>query len=420
MTRTSVPAVNWAGNVTFRAARVHHPASVAQLGQIVAGGRRVRALGTGHSFSRVADTTGDLVCLDRLPSTVDIDPAGRTVTLAAGISYAELAGRLHRAGFALASLASLPHISVAGSVATGTHGSGDSQRCLSAAVRSLRLMGPDGAQVELHRGDPGFDGAVVALGALGVVTRLTLDIEPAFEVSQHVYLDVGLDEVAGRLDEVFGAGYSVSAFTDWRSGAAAVWVKQRPGHPGHPGHPGTGWRGRHPAPHPVHPVPGRPPEQCTGQLGVPGPWHERLPHFRPEHPAGAGQELQSELYLPRGAAPAALAAVRELGEEIAPVLYISELRTVAADQLWLSPACGRDSVTFHFTWVRDTAAVLPVLARVESLLLPLGARPHWAKLTTAPLRQVLDGYQQGEAFGRLMRRLDPAGKFGNDFVGELF
>ena len=220
-----------------------------------------------------------------------------------------------------------------------------------------------------------------------------------------------------------GPAYSVSVFTDWRSGAAAVWVKQRPGDPGRPGGPGgpgTGWRGRHPAPHPVHPVPGRPPEQCTGQLGVPGPWHERLPHFRPEHPAGAGQELQSELYLPRGAAPAAIAAVRELGEEIAPVLYISELRTVAADQLWLSPACGRDSVTFHFTWVRDTAAVLPVLARVESLLLPLGARPHWAKLTTAPLRQVLDGYQQGAAFGRLMRRLDPAGKFRNDFVGELF
>jgi alditol oxidase len=414
MTRTSVPAVNWAGNVTFRAERVHHPASVAELSAIVAGARRIRALGTGHSFSRVADTAGDLVSLDRLPSTVGIDPAARTVTLAAGISYAELAGRLHRAGFALASLASLPHISVAGSVATGTHGSGDTRRCLSAAVRGLRLMGPDGAEADWRRGDAGFDGVVVALGALGVVTRLTLDIEPAFEVSQHVYLDVGLDEVAGRLDDVFGAGYSVSAFTDWRSGAAAVWVKQRPGHAG------TGWRGRHPAPYPVHPVPGRPPEHCTGQLGVPGPWHERLPHFRPEHPPGPGQELQSELYLPRGAAPAAIAALRELGQEIAPVLYISELRTVAADQLWLSPACGRDSVTFHFTWIRDTAAVAPVLARVESRLLPLGGRPHWAKLTTAPLRQVLDGYPQGAAFGELMGRLDPAGKFRNDFAAELF
>lgn len=414
MARTGVPVVNWAGNVTFRAARVHHPASVAELGQIVAGARRVRALGTGHSFSRVADTTGDLVCLDRLPRAVEIDPAGRTVTLAAGISYAELAGRLHRAGFALASLASLPHISVAGSVATGTHGSGDTQRCLSAAVRGLQLTTPDGSLTELRRGDEGFGGAVVALGALGVVTRLTLDIEPAFELSQHVYLDVGLDEAAGRLDEVFGAGYGVSAFTDWRSGAAAVWVKLRPGHPA------TGWHGRRPAPHPVHPVPGRPPEYCTEQLGVPGPWHQRLPHFRPEHPPGAGRELQSELYLPRAAAPAAIAALRELGQEIAPVLHISELRTVAADELWLSPACGRDSVTFHFTWVRDTAAVLPVLAKVESRLLPLGARPHWAKLTTAPPRQILAAYQQGAAFGRLMRRLDPAGKFGSEFTDALF
>ena len=413
MARTGAPVVNWAGNVTFRAARVHHPASVAELGRIVAGARRVRALGTGHSFSRVADTTGDLVRLDRLPREVEIDPAGRAVTLAAGISYAELAGRLNRAGFALASLASLPHISVAGSVATGTHGSGDAQRCLSAAVRGLQLTTPDGGLTELRRGDEGFDGAVVALGALGVVTRLTLDIEPAFELSQHVYLDVGLDEVAGRLDEVFGAGYSVSAFTDWRD-ATAVWVKQRPGHPG------SGWRGRCPAPHPVHPVPGRPPEHCTEQLGVPGPWHQRLPHFRPEHPPGAGRELQSELYLPRGAAPAAIAALRELGQEIAPVLHVSELRTVAADELWLSPACGRDSVTFHFTWVTDTDAVRPVLAKVESRLLPLGARPHWAKLTTVPPRQVIEGYQQGAAFGRLMRRLDPAGKFGSEFTDALF
>ncbi|MGH3403446.1 MAG: D-arabinono-1,4-lactone oxidase, partial [Streptosporangiaceae bacterium] len=161
-------------------------------------------------------------------------------------------------------------------------------------------------------------------------------------------------------------------------------------------------------------------EHCTEQLGVPGPWHQRLPHFRPEHPAGAGRELQSELYLPRGAAPEAIAAVRELGEEIAPALHISELRTVAADELWLSPACGRDSVTFHFTWIRDTAAVLPALERVESRLLPLGARPHWAKLTTAPPRQVLAGYRRGAAFGRLMRRLDPAGKFGSGFTDALF
>jgi xylitol oxidase len=403
---------NWAGNVTYSAARVHHPATEDELARIVAGARRVRALGTGHSFSRVADTTGDLVALDRLPRTVEIDPAHRTVTVAAAVTYAELAGHLHHRGLALASLASLPHISVAGSVATGTHGSGDRLPCLSAAVRGLRLIGPGGARAELRRGDPGFDGAVVALGALGVVTRLTLDVEPAFEVSQRVYERVPLDQLIGQLDEVFGAGYSVSAFTGWRDGQASVWVKQRPGYPE------TGWRGQQPAFTPVHPVPGMPPEQCTQQLGVPGPWHQRLPHFRPEHPPGTGQELQSEFYLPRERATTAMATLRDLGQQIAPLLHISEIRTVRADDLWLSPACHRDSVTFHFTWIRDTEAVLPALTAVEKRLLPLGARPHWAKLTTAAPHQVLAGYEQADAFRQLMHRLDPGGKFRTELIDQ--
>lgn len=402
--------VNWAGNVTFSAARVHHPATETELSQIVAGADRVRALGTGHSFNRVADTPGDLVCLDQLPPTAEVDPAARSVTVAAGVSYAELTGRLHQAGFALASLASLPHISVGGSVATGTHGSGDGRRCLSAAVSGLRLMGPGGDQAELRRGDPDFDGAVVALGALGVVTRLTLDIEPAFEVRQQVYVDVDLDEVAGQLAEVFAAGYSVSVFTGWRDGQAMVWVKQRPGHAD------SGWRGRHPARQAMHPVPGQPPENCTEQFGVPGPWHQRLPHFRPDRKPSAGAELQSELYLPRESAPAAIAALRELGDLIAPVLLTSELRTVAADELWLSPAYHRDTVAFHFTWVLDNGAVLPVLAQVENRLLPLGARPHWGKLTTLPPRVVLAAYPEAGAFARLMRRLDPPGKFRTDLI----
>jgi xylitol oxidase len=401
---------NWAGNVTFAAARVHHPGTEDELAAIVASARRVRALGTGHSFSRVADTTGDLVALDRLPPAVEIDPAAHSVTVAAGVTYAELAGHLQQKGLALASLASLPHISVAGSVATGTHGSGDRLRCLAAAVRGLSLMGPDGARLELYRGDQGFDGAVVALGALGVVTRLTLDVEPAFQVSQRVYERVPLDTLSSQLDEVFGAGYSVSAFTGWRDGQASVWVKQRPGYPG------TGWRGEHPAHEPVHPVPGRPPGDCTEQLGVPGPWYQRLPHFRPERPPGAGQELQSEFYLPRRQATGAIAALRDLGQQLAPVLHIGEVRTVRADDLWLSPAYHRDSVTFHFTWIRDTATVRPVLAAVEERLLPLGARPHWAKLTTASPRQVLAGYEQAGAFRRLMRRLDPGGKFRSELA----
>ena len=415
MPSPGVPVSNWAGNVTFGAARVHRPESVDELRGIVRDSRRVRALGSGHSFSSLVDTTDDLVCLDGLPPVVEIDPASSTVAVAGGVRYAELAVELQRAGFALANLASLPHISVAGSCATGTHGSGDAQRVLAAAVCALQLVGPEGELVELRRDRDreSFAGAVVALGALGIVTRLSLDIEPRFDVAQRVYLGVPLDEVAGRFDEVFGAAYSVSAFTDWRSGEAMVWLKQRIDRAG------AAWAGGRPAQRAMHPVPGMPPESCTEQLGIAGPWHERLPHFRIDLTPSAGEELQSELFLPRDAAPAAFAAIRDIADLVAPVLHVSEVRTVRADDLWLSPAYDRDSVTFHFTWVKDAAAVMPVLAAVEDRLVPLGARPHWAKLTTMAAPEIIARYERAAEFEQLAHRHDPAGKFRNRFVDSL-
>jgi alditol oxidase len=414
MTTTSMPVTNWGGNVTFGAAQMHRPGSVDELRLIVANSQRARALGSGHSFSLIADSTGDLIRLDGLPPLVEIDPVERTATVSAGMRYADVAFALHRAGFALANMASLPHISVGGSCATGTHGSGDTQRCLAAAVVAQQIIGPDGdLRRESRANDPDFPGSVVALGALGIVTRLTLAIEPAFEVAQSVRLGVPLDEVGEWFDDVFGAAYSVSVFTDWR-GDAAVWLKHRTDAPP------SSWAGGTAAEQPVHPVPGLPGDSSTVQLGVPGPWHERLPHFRPELTPGAGKELQSEFYLPRAVAPAALAAVREIAALVAPVSHISEIRTVRADDLWLSPAYGRDSVTVHFTWVDDLAAVLPVLEAVQERLMPLGARPHWGKLTTVAPADVIAAYERRGDFARLARAHDPAGKFRNSFVDGLF
>jgi alditol oxidase len=407
---------NWAGNVTFGAARLHRPDTLDELRRIVAGSDLVRAAGSGHSFSTVADTKGDLVRLDGLPATLRIDPQAAAVTVSAGLRYADVIGELQRAGFALANLASLPHISVAGSVATGTHGSGDTLRCLAASVRALRLVGPEGDVTELSRdADPEvFPGAVVALGALGVVTELTLDIEPSYQMRQRVHVGVPLDEVAADFDAVSGAAYSVSVFTDWGRDEAEVWLKRRAGRAA------SGWDGGRRADRPLNPVPGMPPEFSTQQLDVPGPWCERLPHFRPELTPGAGEELQSEYYLPRAAAPAAFAALRGLGHRLAPALHIAEVRTVRADDLWLSPAYGRDSVTFHFTWVKDLERIQPLIAAVEDALMPLGARPHWGKLTAVAPRDLAGLYERSGEFTRLARDLDPAGKFRNEFTDGLF
>ncbi|MCP9954067.1 FAD-binding protein [Actinomadura madurae] len=406
---------NWAGNVVFGAGRVHRPESVDELRRIVARGRRVRALGSGHSFSLVADSDGELVRLDGLPPMVEIDSGRSSVTVAAGMRYADVAAELYRKGLALPNMASLPHISVAGSCATGTHGSGDGLPCLSASVSALELVGPEGDLVELRRegGADVFSGVVVALGALGVVTRVTLDVEPAFEVAQRVRVEVPLEELGAGFDEVFGAAYSVSAFTDWRSGVARVWLKCRTDVPA------PVWAGGSAASEPVHPVPGMVPAACTVQMGVPGPWHERLPHFRPEVTPSAGRELQSEWFLPRDAAAEAFEAVRAIADVVAPVLHISEVRTVRGDDLWLSPAYGRDSVTLHFTWHDDPAGVLPVVAELQKRLVPLGARPHWGKLSTTPGKEVIAGYERGDDFARLARRSDPGGKFRNAFVDAL-
>ncbi|HEY2700026.1 MAG TPA: FAD-binding protein [Pseudonocardiaceae bacterium] len=412
MPTSSGPVTNWAGNVTFRAAHIHRPTSADELRELVARRPKIRALGTGHSFNLIADSTADLVRVDGLPGTVEIDRDRSTVTVAAGLRYAEVAVALERAGFALANLASLPHISVAGSVATGTHGSGDTQRNLAAAVAALTLVAPDGTVVEVHRdSDPG---AIVALGALGIVTALTLDIEPTFQVAQQVYRNVPLTEIAASFDDVYGSAHSVSAFTTWASGRAVVWQKRRVDGDE------PAWRGAQPATEPVNPVPGMPATNATRQLGVAGPWHERLPHFRPEFTPSAGEELQSEFFLPRTEAATAIAAVREIGELIASVVQVSEIRTIRGDDLWLSPAYHRDSVAFHFTWIKDMLAVGPVLAQLEQRLLPLGARPHWGKVTSIPAARIVADYACAGDFAALLRRFDPDGKFRNSFVDDLF
>lgn len=416
MSSSSVPVRNWAGNLTYASPRIHRPTSLDELSALVRDSPRIRALGSGHSFNGVADSGHDLVRLDALPTEIEVDAATSTVTVSAGTRYADLAAELHRQGFALGNLASLPHISVAGSCATGTHGSGDGQPCLSAAVRGIELVGPDGQVQWLRRdSDPEvFPGAVVALGALGVVTRLTLEIEPSFRVSQRVRLDVPLDEVAADFDGVFGSAYSVSLFTDWHADTGRVWIKHREGDPA-----GV-WAGGLSATGPEHPVPGVPTGPATEQMGVAGPWFERLPHFRPEFQPSAGEELQSEFYLPRASAPEAFAALRGIGDLVAPVLHIAEVRTVRADDLWLSPAYGRDSVTFHFTWLREPEAVAPVLAAVEERLAPLGARPHWGKLSTLPPEEVVASYPRAGDFAGLLERFDPEGKFRNPFTDSLF
>ncbi|WP_406724787.1 FAD-binding protein [Streptomyces sp. GD-15H] len=409
---------NWAGNITYAAEELHRPHTLDALRALVAGSSRVRALGSGHSFNEIAEAGADgvLLSLDALPPQIDVDTAAGTVRVGGGVRYAELARQVHRHGLALANMASLPHISVAGSVATGTHGSGTGNGPLASSVRTVELVTADGSAVRIDRGDEArFGGAVTSLGALGVVTALTLDLTPAFDVEQHLFTELpsaGLD--VATFATVMSAAYSVSLFTDWAApGFRQVWVKRRTDQP----LPDFPWAT--PATEKLHPVPGMPAVNCTEQFGVPGPWHERLPHFRAEFVPSSGSELQSEYLLPRRFALDMLHAIDGIRETVSPVLQTCEVRTVAADSQWLSPCYGRDTVAAHFTWVEDTPAVLPVVRRLEEALAPFEARPHWGKVFTTPAADLRAHYPRLDDFRTLARSLDPEGKFTNTFVRDV-
>ncbi|HEX4005200.1 MAG TPA: FAD-binding protein [Acidobacteriaceae bacterium] len=408
------PRTNWAGNSTYSARKFLSPATVEEAQAAVRASTHLRVLGSRHSFNALADTPDTQLSLATLQS-IELNPAARTVTVGAGVRYGDLAPSLDAQGFALHNLASLPHISVAGAIATATHGSGTGN--LATAVSALEFIDAAGNLVCLSRAHnpDAFPGAAVHLGALGVLTRITLTLEPTYQVAQTVYLDLPFSALEDHLEDIFAAGDSVSLFTDWQhSRATQIWIKRRTDRPcaalGHDFH------GAHPATGKMHPILGLPAEACTSQNGIPGPWHERLPHFRLEFTPSSGQELQTEYFVPFDQGYAAIRAVETLRDRIAPLLYVTELRAIAADNLWLSPAYQRRSLALHFTWKPDWAAVRALLPQIEAALAPFHPRPHWGKLFTLPAAVLRAEYARLDDFHALAARYDPDGKFRNPFL----
>lgn len=408
---------NWSGNYLYRARRLHHPRSVDELQELVAGAGTLRALGSRHSFTAIADGE-QLVALDRLPGSIEIDDAAQTVTVPGWMTYAELAEELVRRRRALHSMASLPHISVAGAIATATHGSGDHNGNLGTAVRAVEMVSATGELVRWARGDEDFAGVVVGLGALGILTRVTLETQALFEMRQRVFEGVAWKTLFDRLDLIFGSGESVSVFHLCGEATEQVWVKRRVDGDNVAADDSDleELLGVTAATRALHPVLGGDPVNCTEQLGVPGPWSERLPHFRSGFTPSSGEELQSEFFVAREHAVAAIEAVRGLAADIVPLLLISELRTIAGDDLWLSPQYGRDTLALHFTWQRRQAEVESAVARIEAALAPLDARPHWGKVFTARADAVAPLYPRMADLRRLRDRVDPSGTFVNDWL----
>ena len=384
-----------------------------QAREIIANAPRVRVLGSRHSFNDIADSS-ELITLEALPRNVVVDHEANTVSFNAAMRYGELVKTLRVEGVALHNLASLPHISVAGAVATATHGSGVTNGNLATAVSGLELVTSSGEVIEAARGEADFDGLVVGLGALGALTRITLEVEPAYEVRQRVFENLGWEALYERFDEIASCGYSVSAFTRWGRAVEQVWVKTRV--TAEPERVEDDFFGAVAAVVDRHPIPGMDADLSTPQLGVPGSWADRLPHFRLGFTPSSGEEIQSEYLVPRRHAVAAIEAVRSLAGGIQPLLQMSEIRTVAADRLWMSMNYGEDTVGIHFTWKPWQEEVRDALVRLEAALAPFEARPHWGKLFHAKAVTIAPFYPRLPDFVRLIERLDPRGAFRNPWL----
>jgi xylitol oxidase len=409
---------NWAGNIEYSTEKLTSADSVEHVQDFVRNQAKLKVLGTRHCFNRIADSKNQFLSLKEMDRVVSIDKTARTVTVAGRMTYGQLCPYLDKQGFALQNLASLPHISVIGACSTGTHGSGEKNGNLSTAVSGLQLVNAAGDVVDLSQEKDGdrFLGSVVGLGALGVITSMTLDVRPSFQMQQYVYENLPLTELTKHFDEIEAAAYSVSLFTDWQKQRVnEVWLKCAVDEGKKFDAPAEFFGARR-ATKNLHPIAELSAENCTEQMGVPGPWYERLPHFRMGFTPSAGKELQSEYFVSRNNAVEAILAVEKLRDQVSPHLLISEIRAIAADHLWLSPCYKRDSVTIHFTWKPEWDAVRRVLPAIERELAPFQARPHWGKLFTIPPAELHSRYEKVSDFVQLSRQSDPRGKFRNDFL----
>ncbi|HTQ26717.1 MAG TPA: D-arabinono-1,4-lactone oxidase [Puia sp.] len=409
---------NWAGNITYSSNRLAYVATPDEARSLVMKYPKLKVLGTRHCFNTIADSKDQLISLIGIVPTMQLDAGGHFVTVGAGVRYGQLAEYLYKNGFALHNLASLPHISVAGACVTGTHGSGNKNGNLSTAVAGMEMINASGETLQFHRDKDGeqFQAAVVNLGALGVLTKLTLDVQPSYQVSQVVYENLSLPTLEQHFDEIMSAGYSVSLFTDWKNkNFSEVWIKRRVA-------PGTTptidpeFFGARAATKNVHPIIELSAMNCTEQMGVPGPWHERLPHFKMGFTPSSGNELQSEYFVPREMSYKALLAVERLHEQVSPLLMITEIRTIDADRFWMSPCYERPSTTIHFTWKPDWPGVRRVLPLIEEQLAPFHARPHWGKLFTVSPKTLSARYPKLADFRKMAEQMDPSGKFRNAFL----
>lgn len=414
---TEVIRKNWASNYQYKAKNLLEPKTVEELQALVKKLDSQKALGSCHCFNNIADSPENQISTKNFNKLISFDEENLTVTVEAGVRYGDFAEELHQKGFALNNLASLPHISVAGAMATATHGSGVGNGNLASAVRAMELVNPAGELLNFSQEKDGdkFNGMVVNLGALGIVTKVTLAIEPTFDVRQDVFQNLPVSALKDNFDKIMSSGHSVSLFTDWQNdNVSQVWIKRKVSADTQD-MPATYFEATA-ATKDLHPITELSAENCTAQMGVAGPWFDRLPHFKMGFIPSSGEELQSEFFVPRDRAMEAYLAVEAMREEIGPLLFITEIRTIKADDLWLSTAYKRESVAIHFTWKQMDKEVRALLPKIEAALAPFDVRCHWGKIFSIDKATLHERYERMDDFLVLVDEFDPKRKLKNAYL----
>jgi alditol oxidase len=407
---------NWAGNLTYSTDNLLTPANVPELQTFISKVTKARPLGTAHCFNTIADSPHCQLSSSDFNKYISIDKSNMTVTVGAGTKYGEFCRYLDDSGFALYNLASLPHISVAGACATSTHGSGIKNGCLASSAVALEMVNGIGDIVKLNKKDNAeeFNIVLAGLGAFGLLTKITLKVQPTFKMNQVVYQNLPMDALKDNFIKIMSSGYSVSLFTDWRNkNVSEVWIKDitLAGKKAEPTFYGATLATKN-----LHPIESLDAINCTDQMGVDGPWYERMPHFKMGFTPSSGKELQAEYFVPIEHAYAAFMAVEKLNDKIFPHLFITEIRTIAADDLPMSPFYKKTCLAIHFTWKQEVEAVMALLPEVENALAPYGVRPHWGKLFTIDPKVLQSRIPGLASFKILAEKHDPKGIFRNEFL----
>jgi len=410
---------NWAGNLTFSGKEYIEVDSISRLQSVVSKASGVKVLGTGHSFSDIADTTQTQISIKNLSNEIEIDSIKKVALVPAGMQYADVCRYLEKRGWALFNTASLGEITVAGAILTGTHGSGSYNPILSDCVEGIEMVLASGEIFNLLREDSKeFSGFVVSLGALGVFTKLKLKIVESFSIKQFIYENIGMQSIAENFEAIFDKAYSVSYFSNWEKNTTGqIWMKflddnnlaELP----------SVWLGGNIANANQHPVKTNDPSPCTDQMGVSGKWLYRLPHFKLDCSPASGDEVQTEYLVNRTYVREYIAGLSNIGDEIAARVYATEIRTIKSDDLWLSGAHGRQTVGFHFTW-KKSDSLHKFLPKVEEILGEHDGRPHWGKLFSTPRENLMGRYPKYSHFEELLKKYDPDKKFRNSFINRYF